>query len=403
MNLFRVRSEQNGRASHLLLGLLLVHLLYSGAATAGQPATRGPSPFDKHIRLDLWGRNLRDALSQITERGHIDVQISPHLIHPRQYTDYTLYLHADRITLRQAIEWLCRSIGCRYRIDGARSVWLTGSYDWLRSDRDEVLIEPLGPVLGRSGDIDSLYGIIYELVKVHSLFPTYWIRIEEEDGQLVASLPAHLKSILKRSLVAMSKPGRSISEPVTVTLSKEETDIYRALRTTVVVRYRNWSLREAIADLALQSGINIGFTPHLLIKNGEPTIDLDLGQVTLRAAVEQLVEKIGFKGYEISPPAGIFLTETKRKWSRAASRAFLWEALKVEAYAIGELAVHSSGDAVAHHLRRRVLPDTWLDPCTAITFHPASRNLVVVAPEEAQRAVLAELKRMLSETAKSND
>lgn len=387
--------------SIILFGLLFTQLLWTANPAHGAEQDKS-SRFDKPIRLELWNKNLSDAVSQITERSGIDLRISPDFVHPREFSSYTLYLYADRISTRQAIEWVCRSINCRYRIDGPSSVWLTGGYDWLKRDTD-ILIQSIDPVLGPKGDFKELENDLSELVKVQSLFEDYWVRIERPDRKVVAALPPRLKKILVASLLAMTKPGKTIGAAPPPSFTKEETELLKALQARVVASYRARDAQEVIADLALQSGISIGIPPEPFAKDGVPDVTLELGEVTLQKAIEALAEALGLKGYELSPPRGVFLTKEPRKWSTAAGREMLWERLTVESYAIKKLAQLTSGDAVAHHLRRRVSPDIWLDPCTAVVYHEPSGNLIVVAPQNVQDAVMRELHRLQSSPADKAD
>jgi len=367
------------------LPTLLLCLL--AAAAAGEPA---PSPFDRTLRLELWGKHLGDAVSQITERGGVDLRVAAGFIKPKEFPTRTLWLQADRITVRQAVEWLARALDCRYRIDGPTSVKLSGSYEWLQ-EPEEILIEPVEPLVGKLG-AKPFEDKLSELVKVASLFQNCSLRLEEPDLKLVAILPKRLRNILGESLTAMQRTGLPLRPPAERRLGEMETELLQALRKQVVARYREQDAAAVLRDLSLQSGLLIGFDHRPFLTRPVPPITLDLGQTTVRQALEGLAAALGLKGCELWPPHCVWLTAEPRKWTPAAGRAFLWEELQVRSYAIGPLLkAWGGGEVVALQVRRRAVPNLWADPSTAVVFHPVSANLIVVAPEEAQDAVLREL------------
>ncbi|MBN2711598.1 MAG: hypothetical protein JXR97_04085, partial [Planctomycetes bacterium] len=321
-------------------------------------------------------------------------------IRPREFSSHILYIKSDHIPVRLAIEWICRQLGCRYRIDGKKSVWLSGSYDWLNQEEDRaVLIESIAPAIGNTEDIKPTARVIDELVKVTSLYQEYSVRIEEEDMNIVAILPNQLKNVLKDALLAMEEPGISLDKPASTTLSDSETELYQILQKKVVAKYNNWSVKDVIGDLQLQTGASIAFDPSAFRKKEMPKITMDAGtKASLRLAITELARQMGLEGYEISVPGGIYLTQQKREWTVASSREFLWDSIAVKAFDIKKLARQSSGEAIAHHIRRQVSPDTWQDPCTAVVFHEPSNNLLVVAPERVINKVHVELDRIAKQS-----
>ena len=366
--------------------------LAAAVAVAGETAPA--APLAQEIRLEAWGKDLGQALASITKQAHVDVRVAASFLKPKDFSSYTLYLYAENITVRQAVEWIARAIGCRYRVETLSSVILTGSYDWLR-EPEEILIEPVASLLGSKEHPAVFEAKMAELVKVHTLFQAYSLRLEAPDYKLVAVLPARLKRILYDALIAMSQPGLPLQPPAGEILGEAETELLQALRKSVVVRYKNVSAEEAIKDLTLQSGINIAFDHTPFFVRPLPRLTLNLGQTTARQAIEALAEGLGLSGYEMWPPRSVWLTAAPHKWCEAASREILWENLAVRAYAIADLAQKFGGsEVVVHHLRRQVRPDAWLDPATAIVYHSQSGNLIVVAPPALHDKVLRELCRL---------
>ncbi len=385
------------RLHRTAMRLLLTIAVLTAPAVAADEG-KAAAPLEQEIRLDTWGKDLGQVLASLTKQSHVDVRVAVSFLKPKDFSFYTLYFYAESITVRQAVEWLARAIGCRYRVEAPSAVILTGSYDWLR-EPEEILIEPVASLLGPKEPAASFEAKMAELVKVHTLFQAYSLRLEAPDYKLVAVLPARLKRILQESLMAMSQPGAPLNPPAGEILGEAETELLQALRRTLVVRYKNVTAEEAIRDLALQSGLNIAFDHTPFLTRPLPRITIDLGQTTARQAIEALAESLGLAGCEMWPPRSVWLTAAPRKWCEAASREILWENLTVRAYAISVLAKKfGGGEVVAHHLRRQVRPDAWLDPATALVYHGQSDNLVIVAPPALQDKILRELCRLQSDT-----
>ncbi len=380
----------------------LALLALSGSLFGGEA---DPAYFEKRIDLDLWGRHLGDAVSQITERSGIDLRVSPRFIRPKQFPRYKLHLEGKQMPARLAIEWLARSLGCRYRIDGKHSAWLTTSYDWMK-ESTKILIEDIESLLDRQGRIKAFEADVEELVKVHALFERYYIRIERQDQgvtKIVASLPRTLRQRLLKGLIAMSRPGQPLRLPEPIQYTSAETALLRKLRNQVVGPYRNQPARAVIRDISLQSNIHIALDPSLFTGKKLPRVTIALGTASARQFIEALAQQLGLKGMELYPPSGVWLTRPARKWIQASSREFLWENLPLKSYATGALAqAFGGGEVLAHHIRRRVSPATWLDPATAVTYHERSGNLIVVAPGRTQKAVLTELVGLQNRRQKSN-
>ncbi len=367
----------------------LLAALFGALAGASAPAAEADDPFDRVIRLDLWGRHLGEAISQITERSGVDVRVSPRYIHPREFPLHVLYLKAGAISARQAVEWLSRALDCRYRIDGPHAVWLTGGYDWLKQEPPEIMIENLGGLVGPRDNLEAFQAQLSELVKTHALFQIYSVRLESPDLKLVAILPDTLKTRLQQALVAMSNPGEPIRPPAPRRLEPGETELLERLQAKVVANYRQQDLLDVLVDLSLQSNLNLAFDHDAFPPGQPPRLDLSLGETSVRHCLETLATRLGLGGVELYPP------REKAGWRRAASRAFLWENLVVKGYAVRDLATRlGSGEVLILKLRERVCPYTWQDPSAAMVFHQRSGNLIVIAPPEVQAELQAELYRL---------
>lgn len=405
------RFVRRGRTA--LLALLLT--LAAPGARSGEESPPPPrEPIDQTVNLDLWGKDLSEALSQIIEQTNIDIFVSGNFLHPKQFPSVKVLLTAQKLPARTAVEWLCRAIGCRYRIEKPRLVTFSDQYDWMKEEPRAYMPTSSLDSLMRKGQTPAEFrGQLRELMRVNSLFGEFYnidVEVEqvgprETKTNLVAMLPDTLRGYLQKSLDAMAAPGEEIAPPAgEPPLDPDENAMLKKLQAKVFVNYKDYSVRQALADLARQSGVNIGFDHDPFRKRPLPTLNLDLGETTLGKALEELGKAMGLAGYELMPPEAVWLTETGKPMAQAVSREFLWDNLTVRAYrAAGLPGAEGDGRALIERVKRNACPRLWDDPATSMLYHDCSGNLIVIAPAAAQRLVLRELSSAKAEAdAKGN-
>ncbi len=385
--------------------LALLAALFVAAHAGRVAAAQDTGALDKTIAVDLWGRHLGDAVSQVTERSKVDVVVDPHFVRPREFRKHRLYLEASRLPVRTVIEWLCRALGCRYRTTGPHSVLLTDTYSWMEEKRTFCIPSySLDSLMAPGQTVKDFERKLWEIVKPNALFgPAFYLRIEvdfindrEQTRRLVAVLPHTLKQYLEEALQAMAAPGQPIQASRSAKAHPEQAELINRLRKPIVLdAKKKWSVRQVLREIRLQAGIQVAFDHEPFRSEPPPRIGLALGEVTAREAIEATAESLGFNGYESMPPGSVWLTTAARRWTTAASREFLWEGLVLKSYAVGDLVqAVGGGEVLCHRIRRGVCVDTWKDPATAVVYHVRSGNLLVLAPPDVQDAVVRELVRL---------
>lgn len=364
-------------------------LLYSTLTCAAD------NPFSREIRLDAWGVPLTEAMNQVMEQSSVDITTAPSMGSMAQLKTYRVYIYADHIPAYQAIEWISKSIGCRYIRDGAHSVMLTCGLEIAMQEQQKVIFENVETLLGDQKDKTAFTNVLQELTKPLALLPQRnYLRVEEQDPEikLVAALPQTMALNVRKILQIMGEKGIAVVPESIPVAPKDEIDLFSKLNTTVIVRYNNRPLREVVQDLTLQSGLMIAIdcTPF---QTSEPSpITLDTGEMVFRDAIESLGKQLNLQGVQFMLPHSVWLTADTQRWAASYSRRNLWDALTVQGYNISSFAsAAGGGESIAHRIRTTICTETWEDPVTGVCFFPPTGCLIVVAPVEVQRDVLSAL------------
>lgn len=377
-----------------------------GEGRAGSGSGGAVDPMTKPIKLRAWGVDPGEAISQIMDQSDVDVIIAPSFLRPEEFKAVRVYLHADNMPVRQAVQWLAAALGCRYRRRGPRSVLLTGSYDWVKSLGFTNIIEPVESLVGE--DAPGFERGVREVARIQALFGrNAYLRFEQpaepiRAGRLVGVLPKRTAAILGEVLQAMNRQGAPIGQAPPHRLDEAELALAELLLTPVPVSFRERPLLEVLTDLQLATrpvgGLNIGFDHRPLHARRLPRITLPRGERPLREVLREIAAQLGMAGMQVSYPRGIWFTavEQPSPWTPMPEREIPWETLRVRSYDATPLAATPGGArAVPHRIRQTVQPAAWRELGTSVIYHQHSGNLIVVAPEPVQVEVLRALVRMV--------
>lgn len=375
------------------------------AADAGNAARTGTEveadPLDRRLDITLWGGSLREFLNQVSQQTGVSIIPERDIVLPADYATRRIYMVGSDLTVRQAVEWLSRILHSRYRVVRGDTIRLSGGYHWIDHTRPGVVISDVETIVGLDGDLKQFEEIVMELTKVSAMFePDFSVRIVESDPDIkvVAYIPQALKDQLMQALRAMETKGRDLEPPRGEILDQGEMQVMNKLQLRMMASYKNRPVLDVLRDIHLQTGLNIGFFHDAAAPEPPPSVTIDLGYVPAARVIEALADALGLRGYEISVPDAVWIGPRPHRWTRMASRAFLWEQLVVESYFAGPLHhAMPEGESLPDHIRRHVNPDLWLDPATAVVYHPPSGNLIVVAPPQTQEQVAAVLWMLMRE------
>lgn len=391
------------RLSWLVLaaaGLLLI----GREAPAGErtPVSTGPD-WNRTVNLTVRGQTLGEVISQLYAQSRVTLQASKDLCGAQQELwKEPVYLQGRGLTVRQAVEWAARTLGCRYRYQGGNAaqgytVVLDSGYSWIAGGTGMILRSNLELLTGDRFDVADLDRQLSEVFKIANLFDADCFYRLEEHGRnvkLVAALPKELTPLFEQAVGILEQRGQSVPALDPRPAEAAETDLSARLERKVVAAYRQRSLDEVAADLAAQGGVNIGFDQTAFRGTTLPLITLDLGTTTLREAIVGLSKQARLPGIEISLPGGVWLGSRETKWTRMSSREFAWrDTAQARAYYVGDFGGGLEGPVLAHQLRTRILPDAWLDPLVSVTYHPPSGNLLVIGSPALQQEVVYALGR----------
>lgn len=376
------------------LPALLCLLLVGWSVASAQAEERAIPPafdWDRKVDLDVRGAPLGELISQLNIQAGVSLRPSKELCgQAQEIWKEPLWLQGRGLTLRQSMMWITRMLGCRYRYEGGNpaegyKIVLDNGYGWVGRHDTGIILRNIEMLMGGRFDVEALDRQLAEIFKIITLFDAnFYVRLEEHGKQvkLVAALPEDLKPLFDQALGMLEQQGMSVPPQIAQPVGEAELDLITRLSRSVMIAYRQRPLNEVAADLATQGGINIGYDQTPFRGGKLPVITLELGKTTLREAVEKLAKAAGLPGIELSLPGGIWLGKRPTRWSRMGDREIAWrDTVAVRAYYIGNFKEGLDGELLAHQIRTRISPESWLDPLVSISYHPPSGNLLVIAGE----------------------
>lgn len=339
---------------------------------------------EKQIDLDLWDKNLEEAIIQLTSRSGIDFTVATDVSRPENFKNIKLYAQARNITVLEAAEWVSRSIGTRYRItDNGTTIEFTSSYQWLDNIPATSSFYNTGGLLDWR-DKDRFLNNIRELLKVYAIKePEYTIRLRNDDQRLFAYLPRILQERVITILRAMGSKGEAPRKnEVNAIYTKE---LENKLNNPVVFDYNDTPLQVIIADLAFQANVNIGITTESIIKDINRKITIKKENCSLDEALKYLCTKISFAGISYDPPHSLWLTKSTADVGRiVGSRMILWENVPIQSYHVGNVVTDKNSDKILKLIKKSISEDSLVDPSVSVIYHKHSGNIIAIAPINEQ-------------------
>ncbi len=347
------------------------------AVAAEAPVRRAAptDPMDKPVQLVLEGANLQRAVELFPSRIGITIRVDHRFMSPKRLRTVPVSFRADKLPARKLCDWLARFAGARYVPEDGGAVWLTRGYDWLRKEEltaQSYRIEGLK----WSDNGSELRAAVRDIVKA-ALFarPESSISIDKDKGVLTAIVPASAQKRIRALFALLRTPRASVPGAPTV-----EKFPAKLLGAQVSCRFDSAPLDKILKQLSDQTGVSFAYVAAKLPSGRTPTIKLALGKTSLKAAVETIVARTGFRGYLAEPPSAIwFYTGTRP----LETSEHLWTASIVSAYDLSGMMKRRSlaPGVILHLIRSRIQPATWKDPSTSISYNrPTKRLVVATAP-----------------------
>lgn len=375
-----------------LLCLITLFLLMAGAAVSAELDIE--QALSKKVSFNSDGLNFDKALVKISELTPFK-PVPLESVMNAGMKNKALYLNVKDMPVSQLLDWFSAAINARYRILPDGRIYFSQNYEWVEVNKFGMLFIDMKAEVDNSQDLAQLDSVLAETAKIVSLFDdNYYIRIEEQADmvKLVAHIPRELKALFTEVVAAFSAEGTSFaSEP-----AESDSELLSLISKISQVREVNYPylpLNQILARLENDFGINIGCS-NAVYSAGElmPEISLKLGEVSLREAVECVIEKTSLKGVEFSVPNGLWLTIYDADWTETVSRRFLWnDNVQIRSYDISELTLVIPGNVIAEQIYKSIAPRFWFDPLASVVYYKKRNTLIVVANGKTQKKICSAL------------
>jgi len=372
-----------------------------GLEAVSEPGGQSPGPddpLDRPFAARLENAPLDSLLARLSDAG-VMVRLSPELAQSDAFRSLRMDLWVVDLPARKVLDWLGRALGASYVVEGNGAVWFDRGTRWLEREGVQptsFAIDALFP----AGDPSGLVAFLRESVRA-----ALWASpgaglgpVDAAKGILHASLPESARRRIERIIAELRREAPSGAPPA---ISADS----RLLSRPVRVNWQGWGLRDAAWDLARQARVPIAWSPLDIPPRGsggpgarpavaaDAAISLELGETSLRDALDALVRAAGLDGYILEPPGAVWLLKGAPP---SESSECVWTSGVPRSYDVRLLedAHGYSGATLVHLVKSRVLPSRWSDPFSAIGYVAALRRLVVVHSAEVQREVAAFLERL---------
>ena len=377
--------------------LLLIFLICFLSGTCFSTELNLDSKLREKVSYDFAGVPFEKILQNVSADTGLNIVPLKSVVNSKLFKN-NIYLNVNDMELGQLLDWLAGTINVRYRIFPDGRVYFSQNYEWVEVNKFAMLFIDLKSMIQGAQELEQFDNGVAELTKVLTLFDdNYYIRTEQQADmiKLVAHIPQELKPVFIQVIDAFRNEGKVVTEYP----AKESAWLKRIndkLRVVKEVNYPYQPLNLIIKKLETDFGVNIGCSNSVYYaKNGMPEISLKLGKVSLKEALDCIIEKTSLRGAELSDPVGIWLTEYDSDWQSAASRRFLWgDTLEVRSYKIADLIMFIPGDLLAQEIMRKISVRSWLDPLSSVFFYEKKGNLIVMADKNTQDRVLAALQEL---------
>ena len=379
---------------------LSIILLWVGVAGSSQAETLDLQRIlRKKVTINFDGVTLENVIQSAADITGLDIIPLKSISDNRSQKD-KIYLNVKDMPVEQLIDWLAGVLGARYRIYPDGRVYLSENYEWVEINKFGMLFIDLEKMISGSQELEQFDSSISEITKIITLFDdNYYLRIEEQADmiKLVAHIPRELKAIFIKLIEQFNQTGTSINNYKTPD-NVGQSELVSKLASVKKINYPYSPLNVIIKKLEIDYGVNIACSSSVYSDNDlPPEVSLKLGKVTLKEAIECVIEKTSLEGAELSLPNGIWLTKYKSNWQEAVSRRFLWsDTIVIRSYNIQNLNMVVPGDILVEQIINNVAVRAWFDPLASILFHKKSGNLIVLAGIKTQNRVLAALKQLSS-------
>lgn len=381
-----------------ILRVIALIICICGSGWAGEVDLA--TELNKRITFDFDGMSLEKAIQNITTKSNLELIPLESVSGNNRLSTQKIYISVQDMPVEQVIEYLTRTIGAKYRIFPDGRVYLSENYEWVETNMFGMVFLDLDNIISGTEELQKFDRDLAEVTKIITLFDdNYYVRVEEQADmvKLVAHTPKELKPVFLNLIEMLGKTGNRI-EDFALEDSAELDEFRQRLYEVKEIDYPYMPLNKIIKKLSSDFNVNIGFSSIPFSSTGSlPEISLKIGEVSLKEAVESIIEKTSFNGVEISLPNGIWLTEYSVNWVESVSQRFLWsDNIVIRSYDIRKINSIVPGRVIVQQIINLVAPRAWYDPLASVIYYEKNGSLIVIADSKIHSRVLKSLKDLVS-------
>ena len=379
----------------------------SPARPAEQPVSR-PAPLpatkpkdaellDKRVSCIFRGASITDACATLSTLKKVTIAPSPEILKYCRAHKLAFNLHFLDMPLRGVLDWMARQVDGSYVVVPGFGVWITKDYEWLAGAsivqkaydlHTSIRFEkPIGGLYDFGTERDAVIDLAGRFLRVAERHcPGSGLRTGLRDDVLLVSAPERGHKIMRQLLVEIDRGGERDAAPLPSGHDAQLAELEKLLKTTVNCRFSDRPILDAVAELSRAGGVNIGFDPRGLRFGTKTTVSFDIGDVTLKFAIEKLAASAGLGRVMLEPGRGVWVNGRKQADRWPGSGQIFWYRAFVRSYYVRHLTKKMHPDKLIELIRLNVTSDEWGEFGPGIGFHPAGR-MIVFHDEYGQRRV----------------
>jgi hypothetical protein len=290
-----------------------------------------------------------------------------------------------------------RQIDAHYVVSPGLGVWLTMGYESLA---DEPVIHKTymlhtavrfsKPAAG-SYDISQERSAVIDMASqcLHAAeryCPGSRMSTGLRDDALLVISPARGHEIVEQLLTEVARGDQPDPPPTPSPSDLPRQDLERRLDSPIQCQFRDQLFLDVAAALTQQSGVNIGFDPRDLLQGPKTRLSLEIGDATLKFALEQLAARSGLGRPVPEPGRGVWLPARKASARIPESGELFWNRAVVRSYYVKPLIRRMGAFKLIELVHQNVTPGEWVEFGPVVGYHPAGRLIVFHDQEGQQQA-----------------
>lgn len=342
---------------------------------------RTADPLMQRVSVSFNDESVGSVLRSITVLTGLDVTVHPKFMSVRKAEKKRLTLKVSNLPLRDVLDWLVRQIGGNYQIGNDGSVWITREYVLID---DTITGSVFIPGLYLEKDAADLTAILRAaIVPVTMKGGKVIIAQRMPRNLLVIQAPRPVVERIKEivNVLGDTKPLSPVPPP--------SNRLEKILYEKILFNYRRVNVWEMMERIRGETGLNVGCRTDLLWRRGtRREINMSLGHVSVRNALDKLVSRVGLERWGLEPSRGVWLYGKGEKAHRASSE-MPWHGTIVRAYPAGDL-VRKRKPAELEDAVRAVC--SVASPAALVKYSKATSKLLVIEEPAVMRHVEEYLK-----------